>query len=185
MNKALTALLVITLATSACTVKVQEGRKQASQTKITDVVDGDTVDINLENKTETVRLLGVDTPEVHVETQPEDYPQIPNTTEGRNCLEKYGEEASEFAREKLAGEKAEFVTDTESDVRGSYGRLLGYIYNDGENFNLLLIEKGYASVYESDFTKKEKFLEAEQEAQGELKGLWQCRSYEVGKITVK
>lgn len=185
MKKGLTLLILVILASGCTTTLTVEHQEQTRETQITDVVDGDTVDIQLNGTTETVRLLGADTPEIHVETQPGDYPNIPDNTRGRNCLRKYGEKASNYAKEKLSNQEVEFVTDPQSDVRGSYGRLLGYIKINGTNFNLHLVEKGLARVYRSDFTQQEKFLEAEEEAQNQLKGLWQCRTYELGNLTVK
>lgn len=183
MNKILITVLILITA-SGCTTTLDQKQDIANST-VTEVVDGDTVDIRLGTTTETVRLLGVDTPEVHVENSPEEYQDIPNNTRGRECLEKWGEKASEYAKKTLQGKKVQFKTDPKSDTRGSYGRLLGYIYINGTNFNHQLVEKGYARVYESGFSQQERFLEAQQNAKKNIKGLWTCRTYEINDITVE
>ncbi|MFB6175046.1 MAG: thermonuclease family protein, partial [Candidatus Nanohalobium sp.] len=177
MGKGLTPLLLLTLLASACTTTGIQRKHtgQTTQTKITHVTDGDTVDIKTGKGTDTVRLLGVDTPEVYGKNTPGEFEKIPDNQEGKNCLRKWGHRASNFAKKKLSNARINFTTDPRSDVRGAYGRLLGYIMKDGKNFNYQLVKKGLARVYDSDFTKKQKFLEAEQKAQNQLKGLWHCR----------
>ena len=58
---------------------------------VTDVVDGDTVDVRFpDGSADTVRLLGVDTPEVHVENDPAEFEGVPDTEAGRTCLRRQG-----------------------------------------------------------------------------------------------
>lgn len=187
MNRGLILLTFLALLASGCTTTgiQKQHEKQETDTTVTEVVDGDTADIRFGDGVKTVRLLGVDTPEVHVENKPSEFEKVPESSQGRACLEKWGEKASSFAREKLLSENVSFVTDPNSDVRGSYGRLLGYIKVNGKNFNYQLVKKGYARVYKSGFTKQNKFLEAEEKAQNRMKGLWQCQSFEISNLTVK
>lgn len=140
---------------------------------VVEVVDGDTMDIEYQNGTnDTIRLLGVDTPEVHIENDPAEFDDIPNTTAGRNHLRDWGHKASEFARTELAGETITIVVDDQADRRGYYGRLLVYVYDEGELFNLKLIQQGYARMYESTFSKRSQFSSAEADAQANNVGLW-------------
>ncbi|MFC7059982.1 lamin tail domain-containing protein [Halovenus salina] len=144
---------------------------------ITNVIDGDTVDIEFENgSTDTVRLLGVDTPEVHVSVDPSEYEGIPDTEAGRECLRDWGDQASEYAKDELTGRTVTLQFDEKSDSRGSYGRLLGYLIVGGENFNYQLVSGGYARVYDSDFTQSDRFYNAEDSAQSSQTGVWECRS---------
>ena len=138
------------------------------------VIDGDTVEIRYANgTTETVRLLGVDTPETPPNTvSPEEFEGIPDTDAGREHLVLWGGNATDFAERTLAGEQVRLVVDPESDRRGSYGRLLAYIYVDGENFNSLLLSGGYARLYESEFRLRESFAATEATAQQERVGIW-------------
>jgi micrococcal nuclease len=141
---------------------------------VTRVIDGDTVEVEFENgEIDTVRLLGVDTPETALgNVDPPEYEGIPNTTAGRDHLYNWGQQASEYATEELEGETVRVATDPESDRRGSFDRLLAYIYVDGENFNLELIEQGYARMYDSTFGQQSEFDDAEGEARSENEGLW-------------
>ena len=81
--------------------------------KITRVVDGDTVDIDLDlgfklSKKDRVRLSGIDTPESRT----------------RNLAEKkLGLEAKEFLKAWCKKHKGDIIIHTES--AGMYGRLLG------------------------------------------------------------
>ncbi|WP_435196439.1 thermonuclease family protein [Natronomonas sp. EA1] len=137
------------------------------------VVDGDTVKIAYENGTEdTVRLLGVDTPEVHAENTPDEFEGVPETAAGRDCLRAWGEKASAYAKQTLAGEQVTLEFDATEGPRGYYGRLLAYVVVDGEPFNYGLVENGYARVYDSSFERKDRFYEAEAAAQQEGRGLW-------------
>ena len=141
---------------------------------VTRVIDGDTVEIRYTNATtETVRLLGVDTPETPPNTvSPGEFEGIPDSEAGQGHLISWGENATEFAERKRAGKEVRLVVDPESDRRGGYGRLLGYLYVDGENFNSLLLSGGYARLYESEFRLRDSFATTEATAQQERVGLW-------------
>jgi micrococcal nuclease len=140
------------------------------------VIDGDTVDVEYGNGTvERVRLLGVDTPEVHVEVDPAEYEGVPDTDAGRQCLRAAGENASDAVRDRIAGERLTLKLDPVSDTRGGYGRLLGYLYADGENVNEWLVRTGHARLYDSEFTRLDAFAAAEQTAREAERGLWRCR----------
>ncbi|UPV75952.1 thermonuclease family protein [Halorussus limi] len=148
---------------------------------VTSAADGDTVDVRYSNgSTDTVRLLGVDTPEVNVENTPGEFEGVPNTQAGKDCLRSAGKNASQFTKDTLVGKTVTLKFDSQSDRRGDYGRLLAYVYLNGENFNLDLIEKGHARVYDSTFSQRETFYSAENESQANLRGLWHCRTIDDG-----
>lgn len=165
-----TALVLVVLA-SACI-----STASTEPVTVTDIVDGDTMDIRYENgRTDRLRLIGVDTPEVNVEAQPEDFEDVPNNEAGRECLREWGDKAKEYA-EDLDGENMTLRQDPVQDLRGDYGRLLGYLEfnNSSDSFNYMLVEEGYARVYVSRFEEKQRFLEAETEAREKNKGIWEC-----------
>lgn len=141
---------------------------------VTRVIDGDTIEVRFEDGDEdTIRLLGVDTPETIASNEdPNEYAGIPDTPNGRDWLLNWGQEAKEYVRGQLDGEQVRVVTDPESDERGSFGRLLAYIYVDGENVNRVLLENGLARVYDSPFSFREEFYQAESAAQAEDRGVW-------------
>ncbi len=141
---------------------------------VTRVIDGDTMEITYANGTEdTVRLLGVDTPETILSrVSPDEFEGIPDSTAGRDHLFEWGERASTFAEDELDGEEVRIVFDAESDRRGYFGRLLVYIYIDNENFNERLLSDGYARLYDSRFSIRDAFAAVETRAQTNAVGLW-------------
>jgi micrococcal nuclease len=142
---------------------------------VTRVVDGDTLKVEYDNGTaDTVRLLGVDTPEVHTDNSPDEFEGIPETEAGRSCLGRWGEQASSDVKETLTGEEVTLYFDANEGRRGYYDRLLSYVVHDGSNVNYGLVSGGYARVYDSQFTAREAFYDAESTAQNEGTGLWEC-----------
>jgi micrococcal nuclease len=129
---------------------------QDATVKATRVVDGDTIDISpsVEGRSR-VRLIGMDTPEVHFGTQP------------------YGPEASAFAKQELNGEEVELELDVQKI--DPYGRLLAYVYlPDGQMFNETLLREGYAQVatFPPNVKYVDRFLSAQREAREANRGLW-------------
>jgi micrococcal nuclease len=118
------------------------------------VVDGDTVRLV---GLGSVRLIGVDTPEVYG---------------GR--VECFGPEASAFAKSKLApGTRVRYRVGVEP--RDRYGRLLAYVWlRDGRLFNDLLVERGYASTLTIPPNDRlaARFRAAERRARNRRLGMW-------------
>lgn len=141
---------------------------------VSEVVDGDTV--NFEGEfTGTVRLLGVDTPETHAANSPAEF-GLEDTRANWNCLENQGLKATEFTENYTSGQKIRISLDPDSDRRGDYGRLLAYLEaeNSSDTLNRLLLEKGLARVYPSDFQKLEEYQEVEKVARNQELGVWSC-----------
>ena len=146
----------------------------AWEVTITHVFDGDTVEARFPNgEVETLRLLGVDSPETSADrVSPEEFEGIPDTEAGRDHLLTWGDRASGFATTELEGEQVRIAVDPEADRRGGYGRLLVYVYTDGETFNERLLEEGYARLYDTPFTLRDDFAAAESAARDQRRGLW-------------
>jgi micrococcal nuclease len=124
------------------------------------VVDGDTVVIDVGEQRETVRLIGIDTPE---------------TVKPNSPVECFGPEASAFTRDLLpAGTALHLERDIEA--RDDYGRLLAYVYLavDGQFVNLEIIRRGYASLltFPPNVAHVDDFVAAAQSAQQANLGLW-------------
>lgn len=122
------------------------------------VVDGDTLKINYNGKEESVRLIGVDTPEsVH--------PDEAKNTE-------FGEKASEFSKNYLEGKEITLEFDVQE--RDQYGRLLAYVYLDNIMYNKTLLQEGYAQVatYPPNVKYVDDFTAIQEEARNNKKGLW-------------
>ena len=155
---------------SACCISTS-----SDSATVQEVIDGDTVDVIFENGTEErIRLIGVDTPETRGENNPSEF-GMNSSIEAEECLRKYGNTATVFVQ-NMTGKKIRVVQDSIQDKRGGYGRLLAYVYvgNRSISLNQLLLEKGYARVYYSQFAQKNSFVEAERRAKSTILGLWSC-----------
>ena len=141
------------------------------------VVDGDTLDVRYaDGSTDRVRLLGVDTPEVHAENDPAEFEGVPDTEAGRACLRSAGEDATAAVRERVADREVTVVLDPASDSRGDHGRLLAYVRVDGTDLNRWLLAEGHARVYDSTFARSEDYYAVESDARDSGTGVWACRS---------
>jgi micrococcal nuclease len=124
---------------------------------VTEVDDGDTIEVRLGAHTDVVRLLGVDTPEIHHPTKP---------------VQCFGPEAAAYTASRLAGRTVRLEGDVEA--RDVYDRRLAYVYVDGERFNDELLAEGYARllVIPPNGMHARTMLAEELEAKREGRGLW-------------
>lgn len=159
---------------SGASVPPEVSAGEARHATVTRVVDGDTMEVRFaDGEEDTVRLIGVDTPETRLgDVSPEEYEGIPDTQAARDHLYNWGQQADQYATTGLEGREVRVVIDGEGDRRGSFGRLLAYIYVGEENFNLRLLEEGYARMYDSSFSLRDDFDSAESEARTNNVGLW-------------
>jgi micrococcal nuclease len=138
----------------------QARRAATAEWTVVNVVDGDTIDVarGVDGRdTDTVRLLGIDTPETHHPTKP---------------VECFGPEAASFTKEHLARRSVQLEVDIEQ--RDRYGRRLAYVLVDGERFNDELLRRGYARllVIEPNHAHARTMLREELEAKRDGRGLW-------------
>ena len=129
--------------------------------KVVRIIDGDTIDVQINNKMETVRLIGIDSPEI-VD------PRIP--------VQCFGSEASNYAKEILNNQTVKLEVDPTQGERDKYGRLLRFVFlPDGTNFNKLMISQGYAHEYtykSNPYKYQSEFKNSEKEAREKGLGLW-------------
>lgn len=152
---------------------------------VTAVVDGDTIEVRYANgSTETVRLIGVDTPEVRGENTPDEFEGVPDTPAGRTCLRRWGEQAAGYVRDLLTGRQVRVALDPAEGPRGSYGRLLAYVRLDGQTVNYRLVAEGYARVYDSQFSHRARYRTAEARARENASGVWHCAIDPAGSLAV-
>ena len=135
----------------------QAHRTATAAWTVIDVIDGDTIAVARGDTTDTVRLLGIDTPETHHPTKP---------------VECFGPEAAAFTDSHL-GERA---VELEGDIEGRdrYGRRLAYVVLDGERFNDELLRRGFARllVIEPNHAHARTMLREELDAKRAGRGLW-------------
>jgi micrococcal nuclease len=124
------------------------------------VVDGDTIVVKMNDKEETVRFIGINTPE---------------SVDPRKPVECFGKEASARMKELLKDGKVRLESDPSQAGADRYGRILRYVYlPDGTDINLKMIQDGYAFEYTYDipYEKQTEFKKAQQEAMEAKRGLW-------------
>ena len=124
------------------------------------IIDGDTIEVEIDGTAEKVRLLGINTPEV---------------VDPRKPVECFGREASAKAHELLDGREVELEADATQADRDKYNRLLRYLRTkEGLFYNLEIIKLGYAYEYTYDLPYKyqAQFKAAQTEAQNKKIGLW-------------
>ncbi|MFA6408046.1 MAG: thermonuclease family protein [Candidatus Paceibacterota bacterium] len=127
---------------------------------VTSVVDGDTIKVNINGTVETLRLIGMDTPE---------------TVDPRKPVQCFGKEASNKAKELLVGTKVRLEKDSTQGELDKYGRTLAYVHReDGLFYNKYMIEQGYAHeyTYNTPYKYQTEFRAAQKSAQENLRGLW-------------
>jgi micrococcal nuclease len=128
--------------------------------RIIRVIDGDTIIVEINDKKETIRLIGLDTPEI---------------VDWRKPVECFGKESSEEAKRILNGKSVRLETDLSQDVRDKYNRLLAYVFlKDGTSFNEIMIKNGYGYEYTYDvpYIYQKEFKNAEKFARENKRGLW-------------
>lgn len=124
---------------------------------VTRVIDGDTIEVEINGEKKRVRYIGIDTPETVHPSKP---------------VKCFGKEASDRNKELVTGKMVRLEKDvSETD---KYGRLLRYVYINNDFINLRLVAEGYANVvtYPPDLKYSEQFLQAEREARKSDLGLW-------------
>ena len=109
--------------------------------KVTRVIDGDT--LLLENG-ERVRLIGIDTPEIHDSDKLER--DAERSKEDKSAIKKLGMRSYEFTRDLIEGKNVTLEFDVEKYDK--YKRLLAYVFRTKDNkfINAEIIEQGYASL---------------------------------------
>ena len=110
--------------------------------EVKNVVDGDTIDVIIDLGFDImfasrVRLAGIDTPESRT------------TDKAEKAL---GVEAKEYLKKQLKDAKSVVIRTEKMDSSEKYGRILGWVYVNGESesLNNRMINDGYAWGYLGD-----------------------------------
>ena len=121
--------------------------------QVTKVVDGDTIDVDIDlgfsiSYSQRLRLAGIDTPESRT------------TDKFEKTL---GIESKDYLKHKLKDSKDIVVKTEKPDSSEKYGRILGWVYVDGntKSINEQMIEDGYAWSYMGDTKIKDFSILAE------------------------
>jgi micrococcal nuclease len=127
-------LAPLLLLVAVVVVLVARGRDEGSQTtfgraQVLRVVDGDTIRVRIDGRSERVRYIGIDTPE---------------SVKPGTPVQCFAKRASAANAALVAGRSVRLVGDVEQ--RDRYGRLLAYVYRepDGAFVNAQLVRDGFA-----------------------------------------
>jgi micrococcal nuclease len=115
--------------------------------KVENIVDGDTIDVLIDLGFDIlfqsrVRLAGIDTPESRT----------------KDLKEKaLGLESKEYLKKSLKDAKSVVIKTEKMDSSEKYGRILGWVYVDGNTVSLndMMINDGYAWGYLGDTKVKD------------------------------
>lgn len=140
------------------TFPVQDIDQQAYP--VLEVIDGDTIEVRIGQENKTIRLLGIDTPELHHPTKP---------------VQCFAQEAKDYVVNLLLNQQVRLESDATQGDTDRYGRLLRYVYlNDDRSLNYLLVKEGYAHeyTYRTPYNYQQQFKQGEADARAAGRGLW-------------
>ncbi|MDD2225372.1 MAG: thermonuclease family protein [Candidatus Shapirobacteria bacterium] len=129
-------------------------KQEQELVEVVKVIDGDTVIVKINGKEESIRLVGIDTPEKN------------------ECFEK---EATKRAKELMENKKIKLEADSSQDNKDKYDRLLRYVYlEDGTLVNKKLVEEGFGMeyTYKIDYKFQTEFKKVEKMAKEKKIGMW-------------
>ena len=123
-------------------------------------VDGDTARFMIKGEERIVRFLAIDTPEsVHPDKE----------------VELFSKDASGYTCDAIKNASEIYLEyDGNSDKEDKYGRVLAFVYVDGELLEEKLIENGFAKVayIYGDYAHVDELREAEERAKNKKIGIW-------------
>jgi micrococcal nuclease len=161
MQKRLLRLAALVVFAVAAHLLTREGAEAPARTagaaprlgscQVTHVTDGDTLNVRCGARKERVRMLQIDTPERG---------------------EPLYEEAGDALEALIAGRSIELERGPEE--RDAHGRVLAYVYVDGENLNLSMIRDGWSPYFDryGAGAYPREFRDAERAAREAGMGIW-------------
>lgn len=129
--------------------------KAISSVKVLKVHDGDTISVFLNGKTEKIRLIGIDSPELD---------QKP-----------WGNKAKKHLMELIKASRWYVSLEYDLEKRDKHGRLLCYVWSsDRKMLNLMMIKDGYAMLFTvpPNIRYVNEFRNAQIEARKKKIGIW-------------
>jgi len=155
-------LIMLSMLLAGCAsspAAIDRTAKAGEWLEVTDYIDGDTFRVKSGKDSVTVRLLYVDTPEIH------------NEDEGSDP---YGDEASSYTKELLE-QSGEVRLTFDKESKDHYGRTLAIVeLKDGRILNELLLQEGLAKVMivEPNVKMENVYKGLEQQAKHDMIGIW-------------
>ncbi|MCP3935155.1 MAG: hypothetical protein GY708_07255 [Actinomycetia bacterium] len=157
-------LLLATCLLAGCSTDIETSSSDgdfAPNAQVMWIIDGDTIEVDVDGVQTTVRLIGIDTPE---------------KTGGFRPAECYGDTATERMKQLLQPGDGVYL-ELDREPRDQYDRLLAYVFGPEGLINEMLVRDGYAAAYryEPNTSRAEQLEDAQDHAQEFDLGLWgQC-----------
>ena len=142
-------------------------------TTVTRIVDGDTLKVFYLGNEESIRLIGIDTPESRVNKKTKR--DANRSGQDIETIIAMGKRATGYV-EGLVKPGDLITIEFDVQERDRYKRLLGYVYlSNGKMLNEEIIKAGYANVMTipPNVKYEDRFLKAYQEAREDKRGLWE------------
>ena len=139
---------------------------------VTRIVDGDTLKVFYLGREESIRLIGIDTPESRVNKKTKK--DAKRSGQDVETIIAMGKRATEYV-ESLVKPGDLITIEFDVQERDRYERLLGYVYlSDGKMLNEEIIKAGYAVIMTipPNVKYKHRLLIAYQEARESKRELW-------------
>lgn len=164
-RRAVLALTVVLL--TAVAHAAAPARRTAT---VVEVTDGDTIVVRVDGGTERVRLIGIDTPELHDSEKLER--DVARSGQSRAAIQAQGRAARDFLVGRVAGRTVALEADVEP--RDRYGRTLAYVWLDDVLVNALILEHGWGRLLTvpPNVRRVTQLRTAEQTARAAQAGLW-------------
>lgn len=135
----------------------------AGQYHVLRVIDGDTIDLDDLKKKVTVRLVGIDAPEL-----------------GKGKYDS-SQPFARVAENHLTGLVGNRIVDLKAFGTDRYGRMLAEVFVDNKNVNIEMLKAGLAEVYRGDYPAPglnlKPYWQAEEEARKARLGMWSQSQY--------
>ena len=168
-----TVLLCVFLSSAA-----QAELKEHHFYRVSRVVDGDTIKLNTG---ETVRLIGIDTPEIRNDAKFQRDLKERHLSKAAELA--MGKRACKFTKKLIEGKQVHLKFD--KSKYDDYHRALAYVFlSSGTFVNAEIIKDGYAYPYpvKPDLQYAPLFRHLYQEAQNHHRGLWKEEKYSQKRI---
>jgi micrococcal nuclease len=155
------AVFLVSIFLVACGNKEED--KVEIPTSAVTVIDGDTIKVKMKNKTETVRILSVDAPEMN---------------DPKSGKQPFAEEATTFLTHLIQSGKT-LTLEKDVSYRDPYKRFLAYAYVDDKSVEEIMLEKGLVRVYQDPKNQKylDKYRQIESSAKQKKIGIWSLENY--------
>lgn len=164
----LAAALVVYLTFTALPISKGAQPPDGELHPVSRIVDGDTLKLS---SGESVRLIGIDTPELHFSDKL--LRDARKSLRDIKTIQALGKRSADFTKKLCRDKKVRLIFDVQK--RDKYGRLLAYVYlEDGTFVNARIVEEGYAQVLTITPNVKhaDYFLKLERDARTNRRGLW-------------